>query len=171
MIRGVLADNKVIAEGEEALEFFEKGWYGEKKDNRVEFHLIEAALLAERGRLEIIANGKVLTLKEFFDIACSLDEDFMVKYLVYKDLRTRGLPVRIGAKGVDFFVYERGAKPHKHSGIKWITFAYSENRACSLDELERTARLGKNVRAKVVWAIVDGDHDVTYYIVERKTEL
>lgn len=171
MISGVLVNDKVIAQGEEIKEFFEKGWYGELKEDILELDLIEAAFLMERGRLEIELNGKKLTLKDIFNVASELRENFVVKFLVYKDLRTRGLPVRMGTEGVDFFVYERGAKPKKHSGIKWLVFAYSENNACSLDELERTVKLGKNIRAKVVWAIVDGDNDITYYIVDMKTGL
>ncbi len=168
MLEGVLAGEEVIAKGEEAKEFYERGWYGEWKQNALHLHLIEAALLVERGRLRIKSGGKILELKDIFDLGVEMERNFVVKFLVYKDLRTRGLPVRIAGKDVDFFVYERGAKPEKHSGVKWLVFAYSENDPCSLDELERTAKLGKNIRAKVVWAVVDGDNDITYYIVNAK---
>ncbi len=171
MLYGVLIKDKVIAKGEEAREFYEKGWYGEWKEGMLELDLIEAAFLVERGRLEIELGGKKLSLKDLFDIGSKIHENFVVKFLVYKDLRTRGLPVRIAGEDANFFVYERGAKPKKHSGVKWLVFAYSENNACSLDELERTVKLGKNVRAKVVWAVVDGDNDITYYIVDMKTGL
>lgn len=171
MLKGVLANDKVIVEGKEAREFYEKNWYGEFKKEVLELDLIEAAFLMERGRLEVELKGKKLSLKDIFDVGSKLRENFVVKFLVYKDLRTRGLPVRIGNESCDFFVYERGAKPKKHSGVKWIVFAYSENNACGLDELERTVKLGKNVRAKVIWAIVDGDNDITYYIVNMKTGL
>ncbi len=171
MLRGVLIEYKVIAQGAEAREFYEKGWYGELKDGKLVLHLIEAALLVERERLKVFKSGKELSLKDIFDIGVAMDRNFPVKFLVYKDLRTRGLPVRIAGEDADFFVYERGSKPAKHSPIKWIVFAYSENDLCSLDELERTAKIGKNIRAKSVWAIVDGDNDITYYIVSMKTEL
>ncbi len=171
MLHGILAGDKVIVENKEAEEFFKKGWYGEWKEDKLELHLIEAILLAERERIKIKSGERILSLREIFDIASALDEKFIVKYLVYKDLRTRGLPVRIGTNGVDFFVYERGAKPGKRKKIAWITFAYSENDFCDLDELERTVKLGKNIRAKIVWAIVDGDNDVTYYMVDGKKEL
>jgi tRNA-intron endonuclease len=171
MLKGVLAEDKVIAEGKEAKELYEKSWYGEMKESYLELELIEACLLLERGRIEIIHKGKKVSLKDFINYCCNHIERFLPKYIVYKDLRERGLPVRVGFNGFDFRVYERGAKPSKHSSVKWIVFAYSENEVCGLDELERTAKLAKNVRALALWGVVDNDSDVTYYIINRKTEL
>ncbi len=170
MLRGTLLGNKVLVEkGYE--DIYWKGWYGEVVNHRLELDLIEGIFLAEREKLKIESSGRILSLPELFDTACSLDEKFPVKFLVYKDLRNRGLPVRMGVEGVDFFVYERGTKPGRKKPVSWIVFAYSENDYCDLDELERTVKLGKGVRAKVVWAIVDGDNDITYYIVDVKKDL
>ncbi len=170
MKEGVLVDNKVIVK--DGKEIYENNWYGEIDENgNLVLDLIEALLLAERERIKVKSGNKTLALRDIVDLGLSFDSKFFVKYLVYKDLRTRGLPVRIGAEGVDFFVYERGSKPGRKRKLIWILFVYSENDLCELDELERTAKLGKNLRTKTVWAIVDGDNDITYYIVNEKREL
>ncbi len=165
----VLDNDKVIVT--DGKDLYEKGWYGDLEGENLILDLVEAVFLAERERIKIKSGEKTFSLKELFDLGINFDEKFYIKYLVYKDLRVRGLPVRKGIDGVDFFVYERGSKPGKKRKLEWILFVYSENDFCDLDELEKTAKLGKNLRTKIVWAIVDGDHDITYYIVSEKREL
>ncbi|MGC9310542.1 MAG: tRNA-intron lyase, partial [Candidatus Aenigmatarchaeota archaeon] len=52
---------------------------------------------------------------------------------------------------------------------KWIVHAIPENYTCSFPELSRAVRLAHNIRAKMLWAVVDEEGDVTYYEVLRKT--
>ena len=86
-------------------------------------------------------------------------------------MRERGLPVRIGFKGSDFRVYSRGDRPDSNAEVKWIVFAESEDYLCELDKLNKAFELAENIRAVSLWAVVDNDLDVTYYIIEHKVDL
>jgi len=128
--------------------------------------------LLERGKIEIKKGKKKLSFKEFYKYCLKIDPRFVIRYNVYKDLRERGLSVRTGFKfGCDFRVYERGVSPIKkgpkapHEHTKWIVFCVPEDYACSFQELSRAVRLAHNIRANMLWAIVDNDNDVTYYQV------
>jgi len=163
VIEAKLIGEKIIAEGEEAKELFERGMYGKWKDDKLELSLIEACLLLERGRIEIIdESGNKKDFKDFFHL-CAKDPRFVCKYTVYKDLRERGLPVKLGFRGSDFRVYERGAKPD--SPTKWIIFAAAEDYPCEIEQLGKAIKLAQNIRATALWAVVDNDTDVTYYII------
>ncbi len=161
-IEAKLAGEKVFAEGEEAKELYEKGLYGKMKDDKLELALIEACHLLERGRIEIFSEGKKFEFKDFFHL-CARDPRFVCKYVVYKDLRERGLPVKAGFKGSDFRVYDRGAKAD--SPTKWIVFVAAEDYPCEIEQLGRAIKLAQNIRTTALWAVVDNDNDVTFYII------
>lgn len=168
MIEARLEGKKVVAKGEEAKELYENGWYGKLADEKLELELVEAALLCERGRIEITDEaGTKLSFKDFFHACSERDERFSARYVVYKDLRERGLPVRTGFKGSDFRVYERGVKPSKAEQVKWIVFAETEDYPCKFELLEKASKLAQNIRTIALWAIVDDDMDCTYYIISE----
>jgi tRNA-intron endonuclease len=165
-------DKVIIWDKGEARKIFDKGWFGDIFDDRLELSLIEATFLLERKKIEIKKDRKKVTLKTIYKHAQKKDSRFIIKYTVYKDLRERGLPVRTGFKfGCDFRVYERGVSPIKkgpksaREHTKWIVFCVSEDYDCSFQELSRAVRLAHNIRANMLWAVVDNEGDCTYYSV------
>jgi len=173
MIKAELQEDRVmIWDKKDANEIFESGWFGKLLEDRLELALVEAVLLLERKRIQIKKDRKKMSLKTFFKYCMKINKRFHTRYAVYKDLRERGLPVRTGFKfGCDFRVYERGVKPIKkgpkapHEHTKWIVFCISEDYTCSFQELSRAVRLAHNIRANMLWAVVDNEGDVTYYSV------
>jgi len=171
VVKAELVEDRVIVwDKEGANEIFENGWYGELLEDRLELALVEAMSLLERGKIKIAKDKKKMSLKDFHDHCLKTDSRFHTRYVVYKDLRERGLPVRTGFKfGCDFRVYERGVSPLKkgpkaaHEHTKWIVFCVPEDYTCSFHELSRTVRLAHNIRASMLWAVVDSDNDVTFY--------
>jgi len=81
--------------------------------------------------------------------------------------------VKTGFKfGAHFRVYEKGVRikrgpkaPFEHT--KWVVHAIKEEDRFSYPELSRAVRLAQNIRAKMLWAVVDSENDVTYYQVTR----
>jgi tRNA-intron endonuclease, archaea type len=173
VFKAELEEDKVLVwDNEGVSQIFENGWYGDIIENRLELSLIEAMLLMDRGKIEIKGKKKKMTTKEFYDHCMKIDPRFHTRYIVYKDLRERGLPVRTGFKfGCDFRVYERGVTPVKkgpkaaHEHTKWIVFCVAEDYNCAFQELSRAVRLAHNIRANMLWAVVDNENDVTYYSI------
>ncbi|MFH0837548.1 MAG: tRNA-intron lyase [Candidatus Aenigmatarchaeota archaeon] len=166
-------------EGEKVLVFnkmemvYEPGFYGKDLGDRLELSLVEACLLLKRGRIKVFRDDKEMTFQELYEHACSIDKRFPHKFRVYEDLRERGLVVRTGFKfGCDYRVYERGVQLKKgpksaKEHTKWIVFAVSEDFTMSFAELSRAVRLAHNIRAKMLWAVVDNESDATYYAITR----
>ena len=173
MIKAELQEDRVmIWDKKDANEIFESGWFGKLLEDRLELALVEAVLLLERKRIQIKKDRKKMSLKTFFKYCMKINKRFHTRYAVYKDLRERGLPVRTGFKfGCDFRVYERGVAPIKkgpkapHEHTKWVVFCVPEDYNCSFQELSRAVRLAHNIRANMLWAVVDNENDVTYYSV------
>lgn len=167
-----LEEGKVIAI--DKMEYvYEPGYYGKQFGDRLELALVEAVLLLKRGRIRVFSQGKQIDFKTLYDHATSLDKRFPERYRVYEDLRERGLLVRTGFKfGCDFRVYERGVQLKKgpksaKEHTKWIVFCVPEDYTMSFQELSRSVRLAHNIRARMLWAIVDNESDCTYYIIQR----
>lgn len=152
---------------------YEPGYYGKQLGGRLELALVEALILLKRGRIRLFRDGQQMAFQELYDHATKLDKRFPHKYRVYEDLRERGLLVRTGFKfGCDFRVYDRGVQLKKgpksaKEHTKWIVFSVPEDFTMSFQELSRSVRLAHNIRAKMLWAIVDNESDCTYYIIQR----
>jgi tRNA-intron endonuclease len=172
VIDSVLEEDKAVV-FEKFDQVYEPGYYGKVLDNRLELALVEACLLLKRARIRVLKEGKEMTFQELFEHACSLDKRFPERFRVYEDLRERGLLVRTGYKfGCDFRVYERGVQLKKgpksaKEHTKWIVFCVPEDYTCSFQELSRAVRLAHNIRARMLWAIVDNEGDVTFLQITR----
>lgn len=171
-IKAVLEENKIIV-WDDYENVYEPGYYGKIMDGYLELAFVEALLLLKRGRIKVFEGKKELNFKKLFEKACALDRRLPERYRVYEELRERGLLVRTGFKfGCDFRVYDRGVQLRKgpksqKEHTKWIVFAVPEDYTCSFQELSRAVRLAHNIRAKMLWAIVDNENDITYYQVTR----
>ena len=170
----MLAEDRVIVWDEDfGKQIFESDYCGKLKEDRFEMSLIEAAHMLEMKKIKITGpDGKDIDLKSFMKYCRNIDPRFDFRYTVYKDLRKKDLPTRTGFKfGCDFRVYAKGVKPMKRGPkgakehTKWIVFAVPEKFACSFHELSRAVRLAHNIRANMLWAVVDNEGNVGYYQV------
>ena len=152
---------------------YESGYFGKEVSGRLELALVEALLLLKRERIKILKSKKKISFKELYEYSIKLDKRLAHRFRVYEDLRDRGLIVRTGFKfGCDFRVYERGVRLRKgpksaKEHTKWIVYCVPEDFSMSFQELSRSVRLAHNIRARMLWAIVDNEGDVTYYQITR----
>jgi len=183
VVEGELIKNRVVVWDSSAVNFYDESGYGkplpDEKPERLELELVEAVYLLEKKKIVVFvkqkSRKKTLKFKDLLKIASDEIAGFATQYAVYRDLRERGYLVKTGFKfGTHFRVYDRGVKlkrgpkaPHEHT--KWIVHAVAEESAFSLPELSRAVRLAHNIRATMLWAVVDKESDVTYYLIQRIT--
>ncbi len=158
VVRGVIRK----AGGEEVIVFPEIDSRRANAEQCKRLSLEEAAFLVEKGKLRVEdAEGKELSVEGFLSVALAIQPRFMLRYIVFKDLRERGYAVRCGK---DFFwLFPRGSKGEKPA--KAFIRILSERDAVSLAEIERLASLAENMRKEAILAIVDEESDITYYEV------
>ncbi|MEM0473388.1 MAG: tRNA-intron lyase [Candidatus Aenigmatarchaeota archaeon] len=172
-MQGELLEDRVVIWGSESLSLYDEGGFGKPFENRLELSLVEACFLLEKKKISIKKDNKSMSFKDFYEYSISKEPEFHQKYVVYKDLRERGYVVKTGFKfGTHFRVYERGVKLKRgpkqaHEHTKFVVHAISEEDRFSYPELSRATRLAQNIRAKMVWAVVDSENDVTYYEIFR----
>lgn len=139
-------------------------------EGRLQLSPVEALYLLDQDKLEITDEEKDEELN--FDTLSSKiaeeDSDIMLKYRLYRDLKSRGFVIKTGLKyGSHFRVYDRGEKPGTdHS--PYLVHAISENKDLTPQEIARSVRLAHGVRKKMIFGIVDDEGDITYYSVNRE---
>jgi tRNA-intron endonuclease len=126
---------------------------------------VEAVFLVETGRLDVRSDSSSVGLESLMRTAASLQPGFEINYLVYSDLRQRGLTVQPFLPGPpDFVLYERGAVPSR-SRSRHHVLAISERAHFDVEELAAFVRRAEELGKLVMLALVDEEGDLTYYDV------
>ena len=180
-IIGLFVKPSIHIYGENKFYYYESGYYGNKSENFLELSFEEALLLSERGRIRIfsnetntfptegdISNEEIQLLPEIdaTRLTQMITKDvpnFWGRYLVYKDLRSRGYVVRPGfGSSSPYRRYPRGAKAEK-SQSNALVFPFVEGTKIELFELEQLEESAHANRKTLILGIVDRSGDVTYY--------
>lgn len=162
MIEGVLTKKCLIKiDDSRSQDQLRSKGYGEKEINGYFLENYEALYLVYINRL-VITNKDVVDFSDLLKCVLRYDEEIVTKFLVYRDLRSRGYVVKEGfGFGADFRVYERGGYEKKRA--KFVVFCVNEGIKVKVGELSKSVReieiMGKNAIA----AVVERRGEVIYY--------
>ena len=135
--------------------------FGEKEDAEYVLKAYEALYLMNTRRL-VLKGRKEMTFDSLFDMLVKYDRNIMTKFLVYRDLRSRGYVAKEGfGFGNDFRVYERGEYEKKPA--KYVIFGINEGTNITarsfLQAIEQIEKMGK----EAVVAVIERRGEVIYY--------
>jgi tRNA-intron endonuclease len=155
----LLEDRVVLWDQSSSKHLHEHGFYGQPVGRRLQLSLIESAYLIERDLIQLSDRmGAILDFEGFKKIARIIEEDFDLKYRVYKDLRDKNLVVKTGFKfGSHFRVYKQvqGLKKVPHS--EYLVHAIPPDHIFHLQAVSRAVRLAHSVRKMMVFAYPDDE--------------
>jgi len=144
-----------------------KGHFGESlAGGALRLDYLEAVYLQETGRVELNRDGEPVRIEELLRLASQAEPSFDVKYLVYRDLRSRGYVLHSADGFIDFTVLPRGGVPGKTPAKYWAR-ALSERTVFDLGALSRLLEQVSRARKKLLLSLVDEESDITYYLVKQ----
>lgn len=159
----LVGDSVLIKDTVEASQIYNKGFYGyPQSGGSLELDLLEAIYLAESDRLPVSRDGKPLLLADLIKMAASCQQDFEIRYIVYRDLRQRGYIVKPDAGEFDFRVFPRGGTPTTTQTKYWV-LAISERAVFTIKGLFEETERSERTRKELLLAVVDEEGDITYY--------
>ncbi|MBS3793516.1 MAG: tRNA-intron lyase [Candidatus Thorarchaeota archaeon] len=162
-------DGKGYVGTEDADRISQQGFYGVRLENgQLELRAVEILHLLERERIQVKStDGRVMDSDDIVRNLIVEDPDLWVRYLVFRDLRSRGYAVRQGfGGGIGFRVYQRGDKPGQ-SAAKQLVYIMKEDEPITLNELEMVTRISAEARKKLTFALVDKNGEVNFYRVAK----
>lgn len=163
---GKLVDDSVIvSEQKEGSQLYNKGNYGYPlSGGGVELDLIEATHLVETSRLEVEYKNQLMSFESLFSYASTVEDDFDIRYIVYRDMRARGFVVKSEQGDFDLSVYPRGMSMSNSRPI-YLVKSVSERTAFDIEVFLKqvTDPLMKN--RELLYGVVDEEGDITYYVI------
>jgi tRNA-intron endonuclease len=111
-------------------------------------------------------SGKLVTFERLAELSQKKAGDSWTKFVIYRDLRSRGYIVREGfGFGTDLRVYERGDYPKKPA--KYVVFALDEGIEKGMAELQKSVREMARMGKEAIIAVIERRGEVIYYKVSR----
>lgn len=148
---------------------YSQGWYGQYTNkNHLKLDPYETAILLERGRIEVVeSNDDILSLSEVVAFFSNNIPNFLVHYLLYKDLRGRGYVIKRHSKNNKYFeLYERGATP-KNAKHLALVVPMVEGVLFDIDSIDQIVSESKSISKQLIFAVIDSLGDVSYYSVSE----
>lgn len=167
-IEALLKENNVLVSLPEDIEGLSSRGYGVSENGKLTLTFYEALFLLGRGVLEIKSEetGQKVGFQEILERFQAADENAWVRYLIYRDLRSRGYVAREGfGLGIDFRVYERGE--YGKETAKHLIFGIQEGQPVSMEELARALSYVQSLKKKLVLAVVNRRGEIVYYSLSQ----
>ncbi|HJR85807.1 MAG TPA: tRNA-intron lyase [Nitrososphaeraceae archaeon] len=135
--------------------------YGDKEDKDYFLETYEALYLLYLNKL-VITNGSIDNFGSLLKQALKYDKEIVTKFLVYRDLRSRGYVVKEGfGFGADFRVYERGGYEKKRA--RFVVFCINEGINVKVGDLSKNVREIETMGKNAIAAVVERRGEVIYY--------
>jgi len=124
-IVGTLVKDHVVISDKKIQEILEQKGYGEISKRIFLLKPFESLYLLFSNQLELKKESKKINFDKLLQICIKYDIDALTKFLIYRDLKSRGYIVKDGfGFGLDFRVYDKGHFGEK--GAKFLVFGFSE---------------------------------------------
>jgi len=158
-----LSNNQLSSNSQNAITLAKAKQLGEFKLGKVIYSNYEAVYLIETKNAELIKNNKKIPTNQSQRILLKNKEE-QNKYLVYSNLRKKGLVPKTGMKfGADFRVYEK----NKHHATYLVSIT-TEKSKLEIKELLSKTRISHSTAKKLLIAVIDSQEDVTYVEADWK---
>jgi len=156
----------VVADGDRIAELESSG-YGSKDGKKLVLRDYEALYLLYAGKLELRdEKEKIVPFETLAELAQKRAGDSWTKFMIYRDLRSRGYVVREGfGFGTDLRVYERGDYPKK--AAKYVVFALDEGIEKRMADLQQSVREMGKMGKEAIIAVLERRGEVIYYKVSK----
>ena len=165
-ISAKLINEKIIVINPKMQNILTERGFGESEKDTLVLDSFEALYLLYNNKLELKKVNKTIVFDELIQQYIQKNDDVLTRFLLYRDLRTKGYVVKDGfGFGSDFRVYERGNYGLKDA--KFIIFAFNEGTQQKLGKLykniEEITKMGK----EPIIAVIERRGEIIYYKINK----
>ena len=136
--------------------------FGENENAEYLLKPYEALYLIHTGRLLLKQEMDNVDFNNLVEIILKKDKYILTKFLIYRDLRSRGYVAKEGfGFGVDFRVYERGDFETKPA--KYVVFGINEGINLEVDDISQMIKEMEKMGKEPIIAVVERRGEIIYY--------
>lgn len=164
---GVLSEKGVRVVDQSSIDALTSRGYGTPEDQSFTLAFYEALFLADRGMLEVKDDQESTvdfqTLLHYYE---TMNESAWIKYMVYRDLRSRGYVAREGfGGGIDFRVYERGG--YGKDTAPYLVLSTQEGKPLGIDQLADALHKCQSQKKELILAVMNRRGEIVYYSISQ----
>jgi tRNA-intron endonuclease, archaea type len=166
-VDAVVRDGKVAVSDPAKYGELEESGYGVREGKALILRDYEALYLLYGKKLNLVdKEGKPVGFEALAEQTQLRARDSWTKFIIYRDLRSRGYVVREGfGFGTDLRVYERGDYPKK--AAKYVVFALDEGIERKVEHLQESVKEMAKMGKEAIIAVIERRGEVIYYRVSR----
>lgn len=155
-------EGKIVIQEQKHQDQLRNKGFGENFNKEFILSFLEALFLLQSNKIRIANKTKDFDFSSFMKILIKKDKKLLTKYLVYRDLRSKGYVVKDGfGFGTDFRVYERGEYNKKTS--KYVAIGLNEGATISASTFSSMIEDVESMGKGAVIAVVERRGEVIYY--------
>ncbi len=167
-IEASLKDNGVLIKSAEDMEKLSSRGYGIPQDDGLLLTFYEAMYLCSKGLINVKdeKTGEKVDFQSLLKRYEATEKNAWIKYLIYRDLRSRGYVVREGfGLGADFRLYERGE--YGKNSAHYIVYGIYEGMPLSIEDLTQILKRVQNLKKTLILAVINRRGEIVYYSLSR----
>ena len=165
-ISAKLIDEKAIVINPKMQNILSERGFGESEKNALILDSFETLYLLYNNKLELKKINKSISFDKLIQKYIQKNDDTLIRFLLYRDLRTKGYVVKDGfGFGSDFRVYERG-----NYGIKdarFIIFAFNEGTQEKIGKLYKNIDEITKMGKEPIIAVIERRGEIIYYKINK----
>ena len=165
-VEGELEKDQILISNKETQKILEQKGYGEISKKKFFLKPFESLYLLYCNKLKLNKGGKIIDFNSLMQTCIKHNQDVLTKFLIFRDLRSRGYTVKDGfGFGSDFRVYERGHYGEK--GAKYLVFGLSEGKQEKIGLLQKKIQQITQMGKEPIIAVIERRGEVIYYKISR----
>jgi tRNA-intron endonuclease len=166
LVKGELVSDQTHISDKEMIHELQLKGYGELEKEKLSLKSFESLYLLYANKLILHKGKKQINFDDLMNICQKNDSETLTKFLIYRDLKTRGYVVKDGfGFGSDFRVYERGQFGEK--GAKFLIFGLNEGQQEKMGTLQKKIEQITQMGKEPIIAVIERRGEVIYYKINR----
>ena len=163
---GTLTKKGVAISDQSNIDLLSSRGYGIIEEKVLTIAFFEALYLQDKGMLEVNQNGVTITFQTLLHFYETQDPSAWVKFLIYRDLRSRGYVVREGfGGGIDFRLYERGSFGKETA--PYLILVIQEGKPLPFDDLAVALQQCQSQKKELILAVMNRRGEIVHYSVNE----
>ena len=166
LVRAALQSGQACVSDKAIIHELELKGYGEQQKGMLALEPFESLYLLYVEKLVLKKGKRQVEFDEFMGMCQKTDPQILAKFLIYRDLKSRGYIVKDGfGFGADFRVYERGQFGSK--GAKFLVFGLNEGQQEKMGAMQKRIEQITQMGKEPIIAVIERRGEVIYYKINK----